>query len=659
MKLPYSFRIVPALFLFILFISSGAAAQDKWVSVRSQNFHMIGNATEKDIKAAAAQLEQFRHVFVSLFPGFKFNSPVETTVVVFRNERSYKPYKSIEWAAGYFQPGDDQNYIVLTTEGDRAQTYRTIFHEYVHYLVDNTFGKSRIPPWFNEGLAEYYEQFQIDKDTRVILGNLNDNHRALLQRSKLIPFETFFKIDSYSLRQQGGHGASLFYAQAWAFMHYLLAKPDGGDKSRQLMTFLSSAMQGKSDEEHFQKAFGMSYKEAEDGLRKYIGQSRYTATLVTFGEKLDFNSGTTVEPLSPGDTAAYLGDLLYRINRLPEAETQLAAALKIDPTSSRANASLGMVMLRQRKFDEARRYLEVAVKAKEPSYAVYYNYAYMLSRSSMDENGWVSNYKDADAGLMREYLEKAIALRPDFPESYQLLTFISIVRDEKIEESIGLIKKALQISPGNEHYLLSLASLMTRSGDLDQASTIVKAVHDGTAEPEVRSHAQMIMRNIDSFRRYREIAGEADSSAVPPTRDNRRPPVLIYEAGDERPSEEELARMNEEAQRRGVLAALRPAQTGEQRVLGHLSKIECGRNGVTFIGKTDAGPLRLHNTEFAGLTLTAFVPMDDMQMGCDSVKKDLYVIMTYVPEQNAKLRSTGRMVAIELIPDWLTSLEDN
>ena len=43
--------------------------------------------------------------------------------------------------AGYFQPGEDVNYITLTTEkASDDQPFRTIFHEYVHLLVANTMG---------------------------------------------------------------------------------------------------------------------------------------------------------------------------------------------------------------------------------------------------------------------------------------------------------------------------------------------------------------------------------------------------------------------------------------------------------------------------------------------------------------------------------------
>src|ERR1043165_9421449 len=69
------------------------AAKDTWVSVRTKNFFLLGNANEKDIRKVGLKLEQFREVFTRLFPKLKFNTPVPTTVVVFKSDSSFAPFK--------------------------------------------------------------------------------------------------------------------------------------------------------------------------------------------------------------------------------------------------------------------------------------------------------------------------------------------------------------------------------------------------------------------------------------------------------------------------------------------------------------------------------------------------------------------------------------
>ena len=121
MKRSIYFLALVFCFLTVLTATSPVFAKDNWTSVRSKNFFLIGNGSEKEIRQVAVQLEQFREVFSRLFTKANFNSPVPTTVVVFKSDSSYKPFKAGPNTAGYFQPGPDVNYITLTTERSRRK----------------------------------------------------------------------------------------------------------------------------------------------------------------------------------------------------------------------------------------------------------------------------------------------------------------------------------------------------------------------------------------------------------------------------------------------------------------------------------------------------------------------------------------------------------
>jgi hypothetical protein len=142
-------------FLAVLFVltivchNSPVHAKDSWISIRSKNFALVGNASEKDLKRVGVRLEQFREVFSRLFPKTNFSSPVPTTVIVFKSDNSYRPFKPTPNTAGYFQAGTDVNYITLTTEvRGELDPFNVIFHEYTHLLVNNNVEKP--PDWFNE-----------------------------------------------------------------------------------------------------------------------------------------------------------------------------------------------------------------------------------------------------------------------------------------------------------------------------------------------------------------------------------------------------------------------------------------------------------------------------------------------------------------------------
>ena len=158
-------------FLGIVSPAAPVSAKDNWTTVRATNFLLVGNANEKELRRVGVRLEQFREVFSRLFPSLNVNSPIPTTVIVFKNDQSYRPFKPNANTAGYFQAGPDVNYITLELGKDAAgdrDPFSIIFHEYTHLLVRNTNGN--VPLWFNEGLAEYYSTFSITDDQKIVLG---------------------------------------------------------------------------------------------------------------------------------------------------------------------------------------------------------------------------------------------------------------------------------------------------------------------------------------------------------------------------------------------------------------------------------------------------------------------------------------------------------
>lgn len=658
-------RSLIVFFIFAVALVTPAAAQDQWISARSTNFHLIGNAKEGEIRRVATRLEQFREVFVQLFPSLKYSSPVPTTVIVFRNEKAFRPYKpqtaegkASKWVAGYFSPREDANYIVLSTEGESQQTYQTIYHEYVHYLVNNSFGRSKVPPWFNEGLAEYYDQFSIEGDIRVNLGDLNNNHLNTLQNTKLIPLRQFFSIDYFTLYQQGSHSANIFYAQSWALMHYLI-HGKGGNRAGDINNYLKAISRGETPEAAFHAAFKTTFEEMEKELRRYVGQSAYKGLQITFKNKLVFDDKIKTEPMSLASANAYLGDLLLGSGRIEEAEARLVESLAAEPDNILANSTMGMAKMRQRKFADAKGYLEKARRAETAGHLVHYRYAYVLSREAMDGNGWVANYSDEAARTIRESLRKAIAANPNFPESYSLLAFIALVRNDEIDDAIGHIRTAMRLSPGNENYMLDLAGLHGRKRDFDEAKRLAEGVYNTAQDPNVRSRAQSVLQNVNALQRYAERANEIDagrSGAADGESGIRRQQVVVVGA-DEELSEEKQKELAAASEIESIKRAIRQPKENEKRMIGHLSGITCAGDKITFVVKVANSAIQLTSKDFQGLELTSFVDLPDLEIGCGTIKQPIWAVITYVPEEDQKKKTAGRIIAIDIVPDRVKSIE--
>src|SRR5258705_1182394 len=191
----------------------------------------------------------------------KFTTPFPTSVVVFKSDSSFRPFKPGPNIAGYFQPGPDVNYIALTTELQGEQDpFTVIFHEYTHLLVNNTIGNA--PAWFNEGLAEYYSTFSISDDQKIVLGSPISGHVFLL-RDKILPLRTLFQVDHKSPYYNERDKQSIFYAESWALLHYLILG-NNGQRAAQISPFIKLLEAGVPLEQAFQQIFQSPFETMEN-----------------------------------------------------------------------------------------------------------------------------------------------------------------------------------------------------------------------------------------------------------------------------------------------------------------------------------------------------------------------------------------------------------
>jgi len=613
------------------------AAKETWVSVRTKNFFMLGNGGEKDIRKVALKLEQFREVFTWLFPKMKFNTPVPTTVIVFKSDSSYTPFKPRANTAGYFQAGPDVNYITLTTELSGEQDpFSVIFHEYTHLLVENTFDTA--PLWFNEGLAEYYSTFSISEDQKVVLGNPIGNHVFLLRQNKMLPLRTLFEVDHKSPHYNETNKQSIFYAQSWALMHYLIIGKAG--RVEQLGKFMELLTLKVPMERAFQQAFEVSFETMEKDLRNYVKQDRYNIVRGHFEKKLELDTSAEAMTLTDAEAQAYLGDLLVHSHR-KDAYTYLEKALKLDPNLAMAHASLGMAYFYEGKVKEAHASLERAVAANSKNYLAHYYYAFTLSHAGPDESPSAGGYPPEVAAKIREHLQKAITLRPDFPESYNLLAYVSLVTGDGIDDSISSLKQVLSTSPGRHQFIYMLGQLYMRKGDYKTARELLEQVIKSNTEEPVRKHSESllaIISNIEDQRAKYEAAKLAGSRVG-------QKPEITY-GTDPSPSQE--APPNDPSVY--LREALRTPSAGETQLQATLVAIECGAKGMVFVVKTGAGLLRLRTDSFDGIEITTYDPSVKGEISCGPRKPQDSVIVCYVPNLDKKIKADGVLKSIEFVP---------
>lgn len=169
------------LFLSLVFVASGVTqGADKWTRVASRNFEVLTPQSEKKGRETVLHFEQVRDFFERTF-GVKQNPAVPVRIIVFGNEKQFKPFRPGANTAAFYQPGIDRDYIVMG--GYREEDDRVAVHEFVHLLVQHA--GMKLPVWQNEGTAELFSTLKPMGD-KVQIGGLIESHFYAAAQEKWI-----------------------------------------------------------------------------------------------------------------------------------------------------------------------------------------------------------------------------------------------------------------------------------------------------------------------------------------------------------------------------------------------------------------------------------------------------------------------------------------
>ncbi len=491
-----------------------AQSRDTWRSVRTNNLFVIGNADPEKLRQVAVWLEFFHSAFARLVSRNVIDSSVPTTVVVFRDEPSFIPFKPLYQGrpaniSGFFQPGEDVNYIAISLDPRERDPYSTAFHEYIHlHLRDNVPG---VPVWLNEGLAEFYGSLQFSGG-EALLGAPLAHYLRLLRNQEMLPLTTLLSINTSSPHYNEQDKSGIFYGESWALVHYLMLG-GGPGRPEQFKRFLQLVARGDDVAKAIESSFGMSLAAVERELETYVRREDLPSLRLAGGDDPQAYASYTAmqrQSLSEGEANYYLGDLLLHIGRESDAERYFKQAIALDPSFIPPYAALGQIAVHQQQYADAKKYLQRAVTTPQ-NYLVHYLYAFVLSREGMTPSGHITEYSRENAAVMREQLQRAIKLKPDFASAYYLLAIVDLTT-EQLDEALAMAQKARQLGPGKSTYALLLAEIYARRSDVASARALLEPLARDS-NTEVRAEAQKLIDWLNS-------GGAADRSAAGSSRSN-------------------------------------------------------------------------------------------------------------------------------------------
>jgi Flp pilus assembly protein TadD len=494
--------------LFLMFASITASASltaDRWIEVRSPHFTVLTNSNEKNARHIASQLEQMRSVFHTIFPTSADDNDAPITVFSLKDKKSFQTLEPAAYLAkgqldiaGLFLRSQEKNYILLRLDAQGEHPFAIVYHEYTHYMLRKS--DAWLPLWLNEGLAEFYQNTDIEgKDVR--LGQPSAADIYFLRDNRLLPVTTLLQVDRSSPYYHEEQKGTIFYAESWALTHYLVLS-DSENKTHRLQEYAHLLVEGQGSVSAAQTAFG-DLKKLDRALNDYVQQSNFKLYKINYVSSTDESSFHT-EPVSSIDVDAVRADVLLNADRTQDAQTLLAQVLQQDPKNAMAHEAMGLLEFRAGNFSSAKKWFDEAVQLNSTSYLAHYYYAVLSLRTG-------DQIEDA---AVESSLRTAIKLNPNFAPSYDALAMFYAARHEKLDEAYMLELSAVTLEPENLNYRMNAASVLTDNQKFSSALAVLNVAAHMAKSTYDTVAVQNRIQQVEDYQAAIERRQKQDSEMV-------------------------------------------------------------------------------------------------------------------------------------------------
>jgi tetratricopeptide (TPR) repeat protein len=285
----------------------------------------------------------------------------------------------------------------------------------------------------------------------------------------------------------------MFYAESWLLAHFLVAGDNPDYKSR-FGQFTVLLREGQSPVQAFTNALQTPLPMVESELRRYLARGRFAPIQLTFSGNVALPKTISTWNLTPVEVYFYLGDELFRINRLDAAESYFTQARELAPASALPYEGLGLLAAQRGQQGEALRELAEALQQGSASFLVHYTYAREKYRLTADSQGRYMPLKNQEAVEIRNELQKSLTLMPDFGPAHELFGFFEMVQGENLAAAEQHLQLAIQLEPENPSYLLTLAQAQLRNKDPNAARRTLEPLLLPNVEPKLRAQANELLQ---------------------------------------------------------------------------------------------------------------------------------------------------------------------
>jgi tetratricopeptide (TPR) repeat protein len=610
-----------------------------WLQINSAHFVVITDAGDKKGREVALRFEQMRAVFSSILNKDQLNQPVPLTILAFKSDESYYKIAPLHNnqpvdVPGFFLPGEDQDFIALNLM--EPEPWRAVAGDLARMLLDDNYPPAQL--WFDDGLADYFSSIRVD-DQQVQIGgdpvlaratNKNNGNATvtdspksfteILNTQPWIPIPELFATKAPSTN---GGDSSLFQAESWMVMHYLIHEK----KLSNTGTYLGLVyVQSVPVADAIEKAYGMPAAQLEQGVKDYFHSLTALQTAVQSGGngaqpyqyaslvKPD-DSAIISKPLPELDAHATSAEVQIRIPERRDMGLQALKTLATTPTPAEIKAEARKEEKKQYTgVDSDPDVLPTAAMGDELAHRVlawddiqHNDFEEALGELSnaaaIDQRDmWIRYYlcqlkyrmaqatKKEIQGLANMLIDLRSVLEwyPQMSSAYDLM---ALGRNEggTTTEAMQAERAAMSLSPRNELYVYHMAQIYIAAKKWDAAQALLERLKTGN-NPRLVQLAKERLDEIGNQRKYGMAVANGPQEQLAP---QKSPFDVLNQDAAQRAAQEKQQQTTDQAD-------TRPAKF----VKGRLIAVDCAEPPIAILTISAHGSiLKLRAADYKSLLL--------------------------------------------------------
>ncbi len=621
---PIPILFLPAMLLCVVLSSVFAAEPSPWREIHSPHYAVITDAGDKKGTEVALRFEQMRAAFATLLMKDRLNEPLPLTILAFKDDKSYYQSAPLRQGQpidvpGFFVPGEDQNFIVLNLVEE--ESWRAVAHDFAHLLIDYNYPP--VPAWFDEGLAEYFSSIRLDDKKYEIGGDPEQQSLTeLLNSQPWLALPDLFKMKHDNSTYDEGTHRTMFHAESWMVMHYLLHEK----KLVQTGTYFDLVEnQHVPVEQAIQKAYGVTSAQFEQAVKDYFHSLTPLFVALDASKKPGMpqppqvyqfpeliapdTSVITTKVLRETDARALTDEVKMRIPERREAAVQELQALATapDPTAAPAKGkeknqddkknpllvmtvgdeiayrALAWDRLEHKEYAEAAEELGSAAALNQRDMWIRYYLCVLKYRVAQSKHAEIEGLPN-----MMQDLQAVVEWYPEFADAYNLLA-IAHMRGGGPIAAMQAERAAIRLSPRNQQYLYNMAEIYISAKKWEAARALLERLKNNS-NSEVTAEASERLGQLANEQKYGISANAAAADrkiAAQPS------PFDVLE---------------QDAAKRAAAQTAQSAGTADKRpakfLQGRLVDVDCSQSPAAVLTVSSGGAtLKLRTADYKSLLL--------------------------------------------------------